>query len=472
MYGIDADKEASGEAENSNYVLTSLGKSMEKMLTTTPEDYQRFTRVNSHKVSEEEKNKLESYHYARVGDLMMRSQLDCVDERLPRKTFDLKTRAVVAVRNDRANWVESSGYQIRKSQGLLESFEREHYDMCRAALLKYNFQARIGHMDGIFVCFHNTATVFGFQYLSIEEMNLRLFGSQEMADQSYKLCLGLLEKVLETATSAFPERSIKMTMETQEKDFMQIFVQPQESEDPTEIIELDVHLDRWLDGALVEGPVEFSAVQGRKWHPSLIDEVDRKMQTALDPVYREFPHAFSQLPRSATDEAPSTAVKVDYLIRPRPDLSKQEIRQRLNAVNKRQAALSTLILPNVDAINERERYRETQLASNPDALKQFLADRQNGVAPGMPKAPSQVGNSSPESVQAKGQKKGKGKGGNKEAAVPESELATNTPGQKDTRFRAARESTIIRLRQLSRLGAQDAAAAARKDPLKQYREAR
>ncbi len=38
-YAIDADKTAAGEAENSNYVLTSLGKSMEKMLTATPEEY-------------------------------------------------------------------------------------------------------------------------------------------------------------------------------------------------------------------------------------------------------------------------------------------------------------------------------------------------------------------------------------------------------------------------------------------------
>lgn len=71
---------------------------------------------------------------------MMRSQLDCQDPRLPRQTFDLKTRAVVAVRSDRANWVEASGYQIRHSHGLMESFEREYFDMIRAAFLKYSFQ--------------------------------------------------------------------------------------------------------------------------------------------------------------------------------------------------------------------------------------------------------------------------------------------------------------------------------------------
>lgn len=71
-YAIDADKAASGEAENSNYVLTNLGKSMEKMLTSTPEEYERHTRLNSWKVTEKERNRPESYHYAKVSCFPMR----------------------------------------------------------------------------------------------------------------------------------------------------------------------------------------------------------------------------------------------------------------------------------------------------------------------------------------------------------------------------------------------------------------
>ena len=47
----------------------------------------------------------------------------------------------------------------------------------RAAFLKYSFQARIGNMDGIFVAYHNTARIFGFQYLPLEEMDERLYGA-------------------------------------------------------------------------------------------------------------------------------------------------------------------------------------------------------------------------------------------------------------------------------------------------------
>jgi hypothetical protein len=34
-------------------------------------------------------------------------------------------------------------------------------------LIRVSFQARIGDMDGIFVAYHNTARVFGFQYLPL-----------------------------------------------------------------------------------------------------------------------------------------------------------------------------------------------------------------------------------------------------------------------------------------------------------------
>jgi hypothetical protein len=33
---------------------------------------------------------------------------------------------------------------------------QEFFDICRAAMLKYWYQVRIGKMHGIFVCYHNT----------------------------------------------------------------------------------------------------------------------------------------------------------------------------------------------------------------------------------------------------------------------------------------------------------------------------
>lgn len=53
---------------------------------------------------------------AQANKILMRSQLDCFDSRLPRKTFDIKTRAVVAVRMDVLNYRAGGGYNIKKSR--------------------------------------------------------------------------------------------------------------------------------------------------------------------------------------------------------------------------------------------------------------------------------------------------------------------------------------------------------------------
>ncbi|MCO5589751.1 hypothetical protein L7F22_043720 [Adiantum nelumboides] len=384
-YAVDNDKTGSG-SENNNYVLTQLGKSVEKLLTSDTEEYEKYLRVNSHKLSEEEKTKKEAYYYSMSDKFMMRSQLDCSDDRLPRKTFDLKTRAVIAVRQDRANWVESSGYMIRHNTGVQESFERELWDMSRGALLKYFFQARIGNMDGIMVAYHSTSTMFGFQYLSREELARRIFSSEEMAEQAFRLSLGMLEKILDAASSYYPNDTLRITMDAQndplgrEESHLLVFVTPESVSEEVETNEgknilgnsktilLEVHVDRYLSGALVHGPVNFSQPKGYAIDVSREDEIARRERSELPPL----------------------EWKVEYSITPRSDLSQEETETKLQRVRKRQTNLAALLLPNVEALNERERERELQLSKNPEALEKFLEDRRTGKAPGMPPAPGQV----------------------------------------------------------------------------------
>lgn len=118
-WAIDSDKDVLEVSDNSNYILAQLGKSMEKMLTVSPEEYQTYLRVNRpDQTPSKDDHEREAYHYALAGNsMLMRSQLDCTDDRLPGKTFDLKTRAVVSIRSDRANWFEATGYQITKQTG-------------------------------------------------------------------------------------------------------------------------------------------------------------------------------------------------------------------------------------------------------------------------------------------------------------------------------------------------------------------
>ncbi|KAI5302061.1 hypothetical protein KEM56_001073 [Ascosphaera pollenicola] len=225
VYAIDADK----EFDTAN-ILMHLGKSMEKLLTVPTEEFERYRKSSADKVNPDQVDP-EVYHYSTCGDFLMRSQLDAHDPRLPGTgMFDLKTRAVVSIRMDAQNHEEGMGYQIKSRFGNYESFEREYFDMIRAAFLKYSLQARIGRMDGIFVAFHNIKRIFGFQYLSLSEMDNAVHGQQNTAlgDREFRLSLDLWNKILDKATEQFPGQPLRMHFETRDTSspFMYIFAEP------------------------------------------------------------------------------------------------------------------------------------------------------------------------------------------------------------------------------------------------------
>lgn len=240
-YAIDADKEF-----DSGTILSHLGKAMEKLLTLDTKDYERYRRSNPEKVPVAEQEAPETFHYTTVGDLLMRSQLDAHDYRLPGSgMFDLKTRAVVSIRMDAENHQNGLGYEIESLHGEWESYEREYYDMIRSAFLKYSLQVRMGRMDGIFVAFHNVQRIFGFQYISLAEMDVALHGKlgSIIGDEEFKLSLGLLNRILDRATEKYPDtvslfpvqhvpaltgKSLRIHFEARDgpSTYMYIFVEP------------------------------------------------------------------------------------------------------------------------------------------------------------------------------------------------------------------------------------------------------
>lgn len=227
VYAVDADKEFDKES-----VLTLLGKSMEKLLTLSPESFEKYRRSeNPVDLEIEAERAVDTYHYSVLGDFLMRSQLDAYDPRLPGTgMFDLKTRAVVSVRMDVDNFHIGSGYQIKDRFGEWESFEREYFDMIRAAFLKYSLQVRMGRMDGIFVAFHNTERIFGFQYISLEEMDAAIHQDWHsgIGDREFKLSLQMLNDIFNRATQKFPNRSLRLHFETRETQtpLMYAFIEP------------------------------------------------------------------------------------------------------------------------------------------------------------------------------------------------------------------------------------------------------
>ena len=235
VYAMDADKEFDDAT-----VLLSLGRSMEKLLTLEKEDYEKLRKSNALQSGDFELPP-EQYHYTELGSFLMRSQLDAYDPRLPGTgMFDLKTRAVVSIRMTMAD-ERGKGYQIKHRYGTWESFEREYYDMMRSAFLKYSLQARMGRMDGIFVAYHNIERIFGFQYISLPEMDKALHGqtNRSLGDQEFQYSIKLLTELFDRATKQFPEQSIRFHFETREsaatkkeaKPWMYVFAEPVSEEE-------------------------------------------------------------------------------------------------------------------------------------------------------------------------------------------------------------------------------------------------
>ncbi|EPQ54620.1 Pet127-domain-containing protein [Gloeophyllum trabeum ATCC 11539] len=249
-YTIDSLSPFPGQSETN--ILTWLGHMLEKFLTASPSEFKKYLRSITPQHEEDPDDRREAYRYSKASlglknfGMVMRSQLDCVDKRLPGTgVFDLKTRAVLPIRMDRYNYEENSGYMIRSILGPRESFEKEYYDLVRSAFLKYSYQARIGNMDGILVAYHNTARIFGFQYMPLEDMEERLYGAPGRGERVFERCVSLLEVVLPEVTRCFPNQSVELMLEAQEgKGVLNIWVQPagwnEEQDGPAPIVQLDV----------------------------------------------------------------------------------------------------------------------------------------------------------------------------------------------------------------------------------------
>lgn len=224
-YALDADK-----SQDEEIILSLLGQVLEAKLTVPHHEFETFVKpLDESKPAPPAQPPKNVYHYSSCGDFALRSQIDCYDPRLPGTgVFDVKTRAVCAIRHDigYAQIKEGSDYQIRKMNGQFESYEREHYDLIRSALFKYSLQARIGRMDGIFVAYHNIRKFFGFEYLPLEEID-QIYHSPRsynatpsssdqhdiacsIAEREFQISIGLLSKILNEVTAKYPEQSVNL----------------------------------------------------------------------------------------------------------------------------------------------------------------------------------------------------------------------------------------------------------------------
>lgn len=194
-------------------MLSSLGKSVEKMITMEKDQFeQTFLKTSTSNMTCADE--VEAFNYLHTNKFVLRSQLDCIHSDIG--IFDLKTRATFPIRifseEDRELHLE---YKLDRLRGMTNSFEKEYYDMARSSFLRNSFQTRIGNMAGIFVVYHNTDEVFGFEFLKREELEQAIYQSQKMADYVYYTTLNMFDQLLDTITSYYdPTKALNVTLHT------------------------------------------------------------------------------------------------------------------------------------------------------------------------------------------------------------------------------------------------------------------
>lgn len=204
----------SGFIEPSNVVLLKMGKYMEKMLTTPgqffEDHYVLDPRTNKPRKELQGKSTRSAgknmvgyeedyFRYMKSGDLLLRSQIDCrgVDNEGNDVVFELKTRATSVLRYEIYNYIDYLDYEIVKYKGKHSSYEREFYDLIRGGFLKYIMQCKIGRMSGAVVAYHNTQKIFGFEYITLKDMEKRVFGCSEFSDLVFRSGLSMIEKIFD-----------------------------------------------------------------------------------------------------------------------------------------------------------------------------------------------------------------------------------------------------------------------------------
>jgi hypothetical protein len=61
-------------------------------------------------------------------------------------------------------------------------------------------------MDGVFCAYHNTARIFGFQYIPLEDMDLALYGDPKRGEYVFNNCVAVMESVLDEVVKVYPEQ--------------------------------------------------------------------------------------------------------------------------------------------------------------------------------------------------------------------------------------------------------------------------
>jgi hypothetical protein len=193
----------------SEIILLKMGKYMEKIFTSEPGEFKSKYLKNNNRKTKTVIKEDDYFNFVSYNNILLRSQIDCGGKDAEDKdiVFEIKTRAVAPVRYDVFNYFDYLDYELNSLQGKHSSYEREFYDLIRGAFLKYLFQLKIGGMNGALISYHNTQQVFGFEYITLVDMERRILGNSNFGDIIFKASLKLLEEILDNILNDFPNEN-------------------------------------------------------------------------------------------------------------------------------------------------------------------------------------------------------------------------------------------------------------------------
>lgn len=192
------DKNSLFESKN-EIILLKMGKYMEKLFTCNKSDFEARYIIKDGKKPLTFNDEGDYFNFVSYDKILLRSQIDCAgkDKFGNDIVFEIKTRAVSPIRYDVHNYFDYLNYEVDSLLGKHSSYEREFYDLIRGAFLKYLFQLKIGGMDGAFISYHNTQKIYGFEYISLSDIERRIFGNCNFSNIIFKASLKMLEETLE-----------------------------------------------------------------------------------------------------------------------------------------------------------------------------------------------------------------------------------------------------------------------------------
>eukprot|EP01080_Neovahlkampfia_damariscottae_P001653 gene1653-12778_t len=204
LFSIDAYKPPLGNIEPT--ILSNLGITLERMLCM---DENEFT---SKYIDSNNMIDLDQFCYTKIGKFLIRAQLDCYSDKIngKKKTFDIKTRAIQMIRRNVHNYELFSNQTLNSILGINSSYEREFYDLIRSAFIKYSLQAKMGNMDGIFLAYHNTKNILGFEYLSCEIIDYYVFGNSIISEKCFEMSLSLLQNAFDELINKFERKKLRI----------------------------------------------------------------------------------------------------------------------------------------------------------------------------------------------------------------------------------------------------------------------